>query len=85
MLNEYDMKKLVPILIFSFFTINCLKAKKSPFDISSPSGLFGVGINLLVEMELTKAMVVGLIPTNRIQKFLALLFLVALADLHKAP
>ena len=44
MLNEYDMKKLVPILIFSFFTINCLKAKKSPFDISSPSGLFGVGI-----------------------------------------
>ena len=44
MLNKYDMKKLVPILIFSFFTINCLKAKKSPFDISSPSGLFGVGI-----------------------------------------
>jgi hypothetical protein len=33
--------KALAIIICFIFTSGCLKAKKSPFDISSPSGLFG--------------------------------------------
>jgi hypothetical protein len=38
------MKRIILYLVFSLALTNCLKAKKSPFDISSPSGLFGAGI-----------------------------------------
>ncbi len=38
------MKQIITLLILLLFTSNCLKAKKSPFDISKPSSLFGFGV-----------------------------------------
>jgi hypothetical protein len=38
------MKLRILILIFSISLLNCLKAKKSPFDVSSPSGLINIGL-----------------------------------------
>lgn len=38
------MKLRIFILIFSISVLNCLKAKKSPFDVSSPSGLINIGL-----------------------------------------
>ncbi len=37
------MKQIITLLILLLLTSNCLKAKKSPFDISKPSSLFGFG------------------------------------------
>lgn len=41
---QNKMKQFIIFLVLILLTSNCLKAKKSPFDISKPTNVFGFGI-----------------------------------------